>query len=292
MKPETINIKSILENIPERIPQGHKKTYGHLLVIAGSLGLTGASVLSTMAALRSGCGYVTLGCPASLVAQVDSQITEAVKLSLPETDKASLNLDAFADIYAYSKNISAIAIGPGLSTHAETSNLVRKLVPSLSIPMALDADALAALEGDKALLRGKSRVMTPHPGEFQKLTGIPKADICKNPGECALSFAKTHGITVVLKGAPTVVSDGERIYVNDAVNPGLSTAGTGDVLTGIIGGFLAQGMEGFEASVLGVFIHGQTGVESVKQKGMMGLIARDLIEMLPMVLKKYERVKK
>ena len=142
--------------------------------------------------------------------------------------------------------------------------LVRKLVASVNVQMALDADAIAAVDGDKALLGGKSRVMTPHPGEFQKLTGIPKEDICKSPGECALSFAKTHGITVVLKGAPTVVSDGERIYVNDAVNPGLSTAGTGDVLTGIIGGFLAQGMDGVEASVLGVVILGQSGVESGK----------------------------
>ena len=270
--------------IPAREADTHKGDYGHTLVLAGSVGMTGAAYLCAQAALLSGSGLVTLGIPESLNAILEVKLTEVMTRPLPETGELSLSLRALDEILELSKKVSAVAIGPGLSLNVDTASLVKKLIELLDKPIVLDADGLNDLAGDVEVLKRKKAdiVITPHPGEFARLLESSPAEIQKNREEQAKNFSSEYGLVVVLKGHRTVVAGPHnQLYVNDTGNPGMASGGAGDVLTGMIAGFLGQGDFPFEASKKGVYLHGLAGDLAKAEKGEACLIATDILKKLP-----------
>ena len=278
-----------LKLLPERPRDGHKGLFGRVLVIAGSVGLTGASAMASLSALRVGAGLVTLGTPESLNPIMEVKLTEVMTLPLPETSHQTLSIRAYDKIMQMVAGVDVVAIGPGLSRNPETIELVQKLCKDVNIPKVIDADGLNALAEDKNCLSelGGQTVLTPHPGEMARLTGKTISDIQSNRINIAVDFAKEYGVILVLKGVPTVIAEpnGEA-YLNTTGNPGMASGGTGDVLTGTIAGFIAQGLDAKGSAILGVYIHGLAGDLASMDKGEAGLIAGDLIDFLPKAIRK------
>jgi hydroxyethylthiazole kinase-like uncharacterized protein yjeF len=265
----------------------HKGNRGHLLILAGSTGKTGAATLAALGALRAGAGLVTVGIPKSLNAILENKLTEAMTFPLPETEEGSLSLEAEEEINHLLEGKIALAIGPGLSTHEETSALVRHLVATCPLPMVVDADGLNALSGHLDTLSAcKGRViLTPHPGEMGRLTGLKNAEVQADRVGVAEAFVKRHGCFLVLKGARTLIADPEgQVYINPTGNPALSSGGTGDVLTGLIGGFLARGWPVAKAAITGVYSHGLAADRLAEEMGEAGILAGELLEVLPALM--------
>jgi len=280
--------KEFSEIMPERKKDSHKGDYGHVLVLAGSKGLTGAAALCSLGALRSGCGLVTLGIPKSLNAIMETKLTEVMTRPLPETKNISLSLEALPKIKKMLKGVNAVALGPGLSTDKGTKRLVNKLVKLIDKPLVIDADGLNCICSNiKALKSIKSPIIiTPHPGEMSRLSGLEINTIQRNRQRVAKDLARQYNLIVVLKGNNTVVSDGKaNNFVNKSGNPGMATGGTGDILTGMIASFLAQGVPAFNAAKLAVYIHGKAGDLAAREKGEIGLIAGDILEKVPEAFK-------
>ena len=271
-----------------RRPDSHKGTYGHLFILAGSPGKTGAATLASLGALRAGTGLVTVGIPASLNDIMEIKTTEAMTEPLPETDLRTLgrvSVKRAKEIIANKK--TALAIGPGISTTEETRGFLFEIIRSCEIPAVIDADALTLIaEEPGILLRAKAPlILTPHPGEMSRLTGIPTDEIESDRIGVSLDFARKHKVILVLKGARSLVTTpGGRVYVNTSGNPGMASGGMGDVLTGIIGGFLAQRIPPEDAARLGVFVHGLAGDAAARERGQAGIIAGDLADALPRTL--------
>jgi ADP-dependent NAD(P)H-hydrate dehydratase / NAD(P)H-hydrate epimerase len=278
--------------LPDRDPDGHKGSYGHVLVLAGSKGKTGAAAMTCLGALRAGAGLVTLGIPESLNAIMEIKLTEAMTEPLPEGEPGSLGPLALSKIESLCKGKEALAIGPGLSISQGTKSLVQTLLKQLKdIPVVIDADGLNALadapEGLKALA-GRA-ILTPHPGEMSRLTGLPVKEIQAERIQSALAFSRKYGIVLVLKGARTVIADpGGPIYLNPVAHSVLASGGTGDVLTGLILGFLAQGLSLIKAACLGVFLHGQAGVWLAHERGGQGILASELLDKIPNLIARKE----
>lgn len=271
--------------LPARKPDAHKGDCGRVVIVGGSVGLTGAPTLSAMAALKSGAGLVTVGAPESLNDILEVKLTEAMTRPLPEVRRTRcLALRARGEIKRLLEGADALALGPGLGTHRETIELVKRLIPNVEIPIVLDADGLNALAGDPGHLKTLTSpaVITPHPGEFSRLTGTEVSKVLVDPIEAASSLAQSTGVTVVLKGAPTVVAtpDGKS-FVNSSGNAGMASGGSGDVLTGVIAALLGQGLVPEEATCLGVYLHGLAGDLGAEKIGEAGLVARDIVESLP-----------
>jgi len=268
---------------PPRPRDVHKGTYGHLLVLAGSVGKTGAAALCARGALRAGVGLVTVGTAASAQPTVAALSLEAMTEPLPETAARSLAMKAREPIVALAETRSAVALGPGLGLDDETRALARILVSSLPRPMAIDADALTALADHLDALRGApaARVLTPHPGEMARLLGGTVADVQRDRVAVARAFATTHGVHLVLKGARTLIAlpDG-RVLVNPSGNAGMASGGTGDVLTGVLGACLARGIDTADAAPAAVYLHGLAGDVAAERVGEEALIASDVIEAL------------
>ena len=261
----------------------HKGDYGHLLVIGGSPGLTGAVALCSLSALRAGAGLVTLGIPEGLNFILELKLTEVMTKPLAETKEKTISPEALPQILEFSKKIDAFAIGPGLSTQKETADFLLNLLPRINKPTILDADGLNILAKDISVLK-KVRVpfiLSPHPGEMARLVKKPISEIQKNRKEIARDFAAEYRVVLVLKGPKTIVTDQKNTYINHTGNPGMATAGSGDVLTGIIGALLAQGLSSFEAAKFGVYLHGLAGDLAAQDKGEISLIAGDILEKLP-----------
>ncbi|MGI6064941.1 MAG: NAD(P)H-hydrate dehydratase [Bacillota bacterium] len=280
------------KRIPKRGIDTHKGDYGHVLVVGGSPGMTGAVALAATAAVRSGAGLVTVAVPQSMNNIMEIKITEAMSQPLPETVDGTLALSALnlLDNLAAQKTV---VFGPGLSRQKETQDLVRAFVANLPSPVVLDADALFALAGCRDLLKKKSCpvVLTPHPGEMAHLVGCSTKDVQSRRMEVAEQVAREWHVVLVLKGAKTIIAtpDG-RLFVNPTGNPGMATGGSGDVLAGIIGAFMAQGLKPENAAAVAVYLHGLAGDEAARVKGMMSLAAGDLIEYLPIALKELETI--
>ena len=270
---------------PRRSPSAHKGDCGRVAIVAGTVGLTGAAALSALGALRGGAGLVTVGVPESLNDILEARLTEAMTRPLPEVRKSRcLSLRARGDIGRLMAGADAVALGPGLGTHRETVALVRRLLADIRVPAVLDADALNALAGEADSLASSSAglVVTPHPGEFSRLTGTPIADVLADPLGSARTLAGQTGAVVVLKGAPTVVaSPCGALHVNPSGNAGMATGGAGDVLTGLIASLLAQGLPAEDAACLGVYTHGLAGDLAAESKGQAGMIAGDIVDALP-----------
>lgn len=280
-----------LPRIPARAPDTHKGTYGRVLVAAGSPGMAGAAVLAARAALRTGSGLVTVGLPASLAPILATASPEATQILLPELEAPDFKARLAAALGPrLEKGFDAVAVGPGLGTSESVRALVEMVLTRFSGPQVIDADALniLALFAETLLSvagnRGPNRIWTPHPGEFQRLTGeSPEGDEARV--SASKRFAGRFGGVVVLKGHRTVVHDGSRYYINETGNPGMATGGAGDVLTGVIVSLLAQGLAPFEAASLGVHVHGAAGDLAAEELGEASVIASDIVESLPRALK-------
>ena len=279
------NFKAIL---PARKASSHKGDYGHIFVLAGSLGLTGAAYLTSRASILSGSGLVTLGIPKSLNPIMEVKLTEVMTKPLAETKGLTLSLKAFPQINKILPGIDALAIGPGLSQNPQTRELVYKLLSSVAKPLVLDADGINALIGKLKVLHSLKTelVITPHPGEMARLLNLKVAEVQRNRAEVAKDFAREYNVAVVLKGYRTVVAARNgKIHVNKTGNPGMASAGCGDVLTGIIAAFLGQGMDGFKTAKLAVYLHGLAGDYAAEEKGQVSLIATDILNKLPQAFK-------
>lgn len=277
--------------LPPRPPQAHKGDAGHVFLLAGSVGFSGAAALCTMGALRIGAGLVTLGLPKSLHDPMVEKLTEAMLKPLPETKAGSLSLKALPEIVSAIEQRDAAAIGPGLSQQAQTKELVRQLLPKTRKPLVLDADGLNALAEEVVLLRKLPLpiILTPHPGEMARLIKLSSQDVQQDRERIAREFAKQYRVIVVLKGHETVVAsfDG-TVYVNETGNPGMASGGCGDVLTGMIVGLLGQRLALFDAARLGVYLHGLAGDLAAKDRGEIGLIASDLVDRIPLAIRQYQ----
>lgn len=289
----------------QRKQDSHKGDFGHVFILSGSLGFSGAAILAVRACLRSGAGLVTLGIPGSLHNVFAAGLMEGMLKVLPETKDKTLSLNAYAEIMEFlEQKADVLVIGPGLSQNKSTQVLIRKIIAACGKPMVIDADALNALAGHLHILGNTryacepseqtirnpqsvicNRIITPHPKEMSRLTGISIDDIKKNRKSIAKKTAEEYNITVVLKGHNTVVADTKNIYVNRTGNPGMSTAGCGDVLSGMLGAFLAQGLDAFSAGKYAVYLHGKAGDLAAKEKGQLSLIASDIIEKIPAAIK-------
>jgi NAD(P)H-hydrate epimerase len=277
--------------LPQRPPDANKGTFGRVVVIAGSVGYTGAAALASLSALRSGAGLVVLGVPESLNDVVEAKLTEVITRPLPETGNRALSRAALPAVLEMLESADALALGPGLSRDPETQALVQSIVEGVKVPCVIDADGLNALTIDRIRGRtgGAAVVLTPHPGEMARLTGRPIAEVQSKRDDVARDVAVRAGATVVLKGAGTIVVDpsGEA-YLNPTGGSGLATAGTGDVLTGVIAALLGQRMAATRAAALGAYIHGRAGDLAAAAKGRVGMIAGDVTEQLPCVFVELE----
>ena len=274
--------------LPPRPPSSHKGTFGHAAILAGSVGKTGAAALAAKAALRTGAGLVTVGVPASVNDVLEAKLLEAMTLPLPETKAGTLGRAGFDRILAFLKARTAVAIGPGLSTHPETVELVQSLMRHLDRPAVLDADALNALAARAAMLTECKipPILTPHPGEMARLeVDATSQSVNADRLGTARRFTRERGVFLVLKGARTVVArpDG-LLMICPTGNPGMATAGTGDVLTGMVVGLLAQGVPSWEAACAATYLHGAAGDLAAGRLGPAGMIAGDVIEQIPYAL--------
>ena len=285
--------KDAAEWLPPRSSASHKGSYGRVLVVAGSTGMTGAAALTSEASLRVGAGLVTLAIPKSLNPILEVKLSEVMTLPLPETDERSLAESAATLILEYAeKTKSVVAIGPGLSQHSETVALVHQLIndnhkSGIGLRMVVDADGLNALSQATELisLLGEEAVLTPHLGEMARLTNTSIPSLAADKISTTEEYAQKHGVTLVLKGAPTITSDPNgNIWINSTGNPGMATAGMGDVLTGIIAGLMAQNIPSESAATLGVYLHGLAGDIAAEAVGMHGLIAGDVLRSVPQAI--------
>jgi NAD(P)H-hydrate epimerase len=264
--------------------------FGCVLVIAGSRGMSGAAVLCGSAALRGGAGLVRIATPISIRPEVAVGNPCYMTVPVAEDDVGQLGRTALPELMALKDASDVIALGPGLGRSPEVSDVVAALLAAVEKPMVLDADGLNAVSSAQIRLKAEfPRVLTPHPGEFARLTGQDTPTVQANREALAVEYARTHQVVLVLKGAGTIVTDGRRCYRNQSGNPGLATGGSGDVLTGLIAALLAQKLEPFAAAQLGVYIHGRAGDHVASELGETGMIASDLLAALPLALRDHQQ---
>jgi len=286
---ELLTLAGISKKLFFRKPSSHKGSFGHLLVIAGSPGMTGAASLTALSALRVGAGLVTLGIPEDLNPILETKLTEVMTLPLPQSKDKTLCREGFEKIKDFSQKCKAMAIGPGISSTKQTKELISTIIDQLDIPLVIDADGINVLAGELSLLKKykASLIITPHPGEMGRLVGASVEEIQKDRIRSAVALAKKIGAIVVLKGARTVIASKEgNSWVNLTGNPGMATGGSGDILTGIIGGLLTQKLSSLEAAKTGVYLHGYAADLAAQKKGEISLIASDTLETIPEAIRR------
>jgi len=301
---ELLEKKDVSSIIPERRRYSHKGTYGHVLIVAGSRGKTGAALMAAKACLRGGAGLVTLGVPETMADIFQSRVTEEMTLILPGKRDGTLSRKASRIILDFlERKADLLAIGPGIGVSPETEIIMKDLLKNASSPIVIDADGINSIRGVAGIFSKTKAplILTPHPGEMAGLLSVGskkgkkgrskypesadkgiKRDVEQNSINTALTFARDTKTYLVLKCIPTVIAtpDG-RAFINATGNPGMATAGTGDVLTGMLSGFLSQTMDPLRSCILGVFMHGLAGDIAAKEKGMHPLIASDIIDNIP-----------
>ncbi len=264
--------------LPDRPLDGHKGTFGHVLIIGGSRGMSGAAALAGCSALRGGAGLVTVAAPAGIVPIVAGIEPSYLTLPLPEDADGRITAGAKALIDTKLETADAVAIGPGWGQSDDLQRLAGELFRSTPAPLVVDADALNLLARDPDQHRNHAgpRVLTPHPGEFARLTGRDTAAIQKHREGLARDFALRNEVVLVLKGRHTIITDGSTLHVNPTGNSGMGTGGTGDVLTGLIAALLSQKLSTLEAARTGAYLHGLAGDLAAAEHSEPGLIASDL----------------
>ena len=288
---EMIGREAVLPHFAKRRRDGHKGTYGHLLVLAGSKGKSGAAVMAGKAALRMGAGLVTIGTAEAAVAGIARGMMELMTEPLPGTAEGSIAAGAVGAAEKIIKGKDAVVIGPGLTTDPSTAEFVRTLIPKIKVPLLIDADGLNILAGHLEILRNLAGpvVLTPHPGEFGRLTGLSVPEVLAKRLDLAPRFAQEHNVILVLKGFRTIVAvPNGRVYVNPTGNPGMATGGSGDVLSGMIGSQLVQSKDALGATLAAVYVHGLSGDVAAARLSEKALIAGDLIRFLPQAIKSLE----
>ena len=281
---ELITPSDLCPLFPRRRRDSHKGTYGHLLIIGGSSGYSGAITLAAMAALRSGAGLVTVVVPENIAPIVAANVPEAMVHGAPQTKSGSLGSVCWKGWKKRLGEFSAIVVGPGMTRHMETRRLIEMILRDSKAPVVLDADALNVFAGAAAKLseRKGRLVITPHPGEMARLLGMRTDQVQADRFAVALRASALTSSTTVLKGAGTLVAEGSRpLQINLTGNPGMAAGGMGDALTGLLGGLLAQGMENYDAARAAVWLHGRAGDLAAASKNQCALTVRDLIAFLP-----------
>ena len=284
-----MNISSVAKKL-KRSPAVHKGNMGRVFVLAGSRGMTGAAHLAGMAALRSGAGLVTVGIPDAVYLVIAKRESELMIRPFSSTRQGTLSLKSFSGIERFCSTQNVLAIGPGLSQQSTTQKLIRKVLLAAELPLVIDADGLNALKGHLEVLEaccGRA-VLTPHPGEFVRVFGGKLDDSEALRKKRAVDAAEKYGVVIVLKGHRTVVASPDKnVYVNTTGNPGMATAGSGDVLTGVIAALIGQGLSVYEAACLGVHVHGLAGDLAAKKTGQISLTAGDILGGLPEAFKTF-----
>jgi NAD(P)H-hydrate epimerase len=281
----------VKQNLPKRKPEGHKGTFGSVIVVAGGKGYSGAACLTSLGALLSGAGLVRLCFPENINTAVEKKLIEVIKIPLPATKAGTLAFKGFNKIKEISRDSTVMAIGPGVTTNTDTKLLIQEVIGSCNLPMIIDADGLnnITLNFISKIPRYKrfNMVLTPHPGEFSRLFEVSAMQVNLNRIDIAKEWAKKLSLTIVLKGAPTVISTSDgNVFVNPTGNSGLAKGGGGDVLTGMIAGFIAQGAKPHIAACIAVYLHGFAADLAIKDKTEYSLIASDLIKTLPKAIRR------
>lgn len=289
-----------LPKLPPRPPNMHKGEAGRVLCVAGSVGMLGAAAICSRSALRSGAGLVRLAMPWRLAAIQAGRDPNTMTIALPETDDGTISATSPKKIIEAANGHDVVLMGPGLSTHPQTVQAVKTVLPELDCKLVLDADALNAIASDACECLGEvSRthglpILTPHPGEMIRLMGdeydgheLKEDDAHRE--FVAVAFARRHQVVLTLKGGKTVVTDGTRVYINTTGNPGMAKAGMGDVLTGVVAALLGQGFSEFDATMLGVYLHGLAGDIVYAKMGEYGILATDVIEALPAAFQQHQQ---
>jgi ADP-dependent NAD(P)H-hydrate dehydratase len=278
-----------LPELPPRRADSNKGNYGRILVAAGSRGMSGAAVLCGSAALRGGAGLVKVATPRSVWPTVAAGNPCYMTVPLDDTDAGGFAATAAAELLEIASGSDVVALGPGLGRSQELTRMVGEVVSRTPCPLVLDADGLNACADRPQILEQHAGplIITPHPGEFGRLLGKTAAQVQAAREELATAFASKHGLIVLLKGHGTIVTDGSRVLVNTTGNPGMATAGSGDVLTGLVAALLGQGLDPLSAAQLGAHLHGLAGDLARADCGEEGLIASDLLEYLPRAWQRY-----
>jgi NAD(P)H-hydrate epimerase len=274
--------------LPRRPADSHKGRSGRLLVVAGAAGTSGAARLAARGALAAGAGLLTVATPEPIRAEVAAEDAAFMTAGQRSTFSGAIAAIAAREILDRAATADAVAIGPGLGTSEETAACVIRVLRELRAPAVVDADALNALAGEKVAATNAARVWTPHPGEAARLLGIDVTTVMRDREAAARGLWSRLGGVVVLKGAGTVVTDGDHVLVNPTGNPGLATGGAGDVLTGMIGALLASGLGALDAACAGVYMHGQAADELRASTGERGLSMRALLGALPTIVARHE----
>ncbi|MCK4546605.1 MAG: NAD(P)H-hydrate dehydratase [Candidatus Eisenbacteria sp.] len=279
--------------LPDRASDAHKWTCGHTVLVAGSTGMTGAAVLAADSALRVGAGLTTLCCPKSINPILEAKLTETMTRPMPETGEGSFLEHAEAPILEMLQSASAVVVGPGISLSPETLSLMRSLIPKIEKPLVVDADGLNAYAGAKEFRHapGIVPVLTPHLGELCRIANVDKEEITRDRIAAVRRYAKELDAVLLLKGFPTLIAnpDGE-VSINLTGSNALATAGSGDVLAGVIGGLLAQGLDPYNAARLGAYLHGAAGDLAEETYGFRSVVAGDVLGMLPEAILELEEM--
>jgi NAD(P)H-hydrate epimerase len=273
-----------LPKMPARAADAHKGIFGKVLVVAGSIGMSGAAAIAAKSALRSGAGVVNLAIPKIILPIVAGIEPSYVTVPLAEDRNGKISSKATRDILNHAEQSSCVAFGPGVGTSNALQSIAITLISQQDLRLVIDADGLNNLAKDNSWPGRKqaSVILTPHPGEFKKLwKSLIRQQMPADRTEQAVMLAERTGCVVVLKGAGTVVTDGSKVYVNTTGNPGMATAGAGDVLTGVISALVGQGLSDFNGAAMGVYVHGLAGDIAAEKFGQTSLIATDIIEALP-----------
>lgn len=283
--------EELADLLPERDPEAHKGDYGHVLIVAGSPGKGGAAILATRAAVRAGAGLVTAAVPEPILDVVDLGSIESMTLPLPASGSGQIAGPAAGRVLQAASGKAVLAMGPGLGQDGETAEAIRTIALEVPLPLVLDADGINAFAGRAGELadREYETVLTPHPGELGRLLGITTAEVQADRIGAARRAASETGAVVVLKGHRTLVATPEgELHINPTGNPGMASGGTGDVLTGLIAGLLAQDLGALDAARLGVYLHGSAGDLVAAEYGEVSLAAGDLVKVLPLAIRELQ----
>ena len=272
----------VLSMLPDRDPEGHKGSFGKLLLLCGSRGYTGAAYLAAMGALRCGAGLVFLGVPESIYQIEAIKLAEPVVFPLPD-DSGTYSVEAAKAVSERLKTVDAVLIGCGMGRSDGARAMLEKVLKEAACPVIVDADGINLLRENMDLLRGRVHptILTPHDGEFRRIWGQPEDDRMMS----AAALAQDTGTVVLLKGHRTCITDGTHFYRNTTGNPGMAVGGSGDVLAGMIVGLLGQGIRPLEAAACGAWLHGAAGDICANEMGQYAMLPTDMLEALPRLLK-------
>jgi len=282
--PRIVDYDDIYDLMPYRPPDGNKGTFGHILTIAGARGFSGAAAMASIASLKTGAGFVRLAAPEGIIDSLESKLLEVVKIPLAQTEEVTISARSVDQTVQLLDRTDVVVIGPGITTHPETADFLFDFLPHVRVPLIIDADAINIIARNIKFF-GSIRapfILTPHPGELSRLIKLTPDEINRDRIDIAKKYAKEFGGVLVLKGAPTIIASPQgEIYLNPTGNSGLAKAGSGDVLVGMIAGFLAQKLSPINGSLVGVFLHGLCADLAADKNNEYSILAGDLIKYIP-----------